>query len=189
MALIAANGLGRRFGANWVFRNIELEVARGEVLCVVGSNGSGKSTLLRILAGLLSPSVGSVARPALLGYSALDLALWPQLSAREHLALAARLRGVDGRVEQLLERVGLEENGDKPVAQFSTGMRARLKFALATQHDPDVLLLDEPSASLDQNGRDLVVRTVEAQQERGCVVLATNDPADRRLATHELELG
>jgi ABC-type multidrug transport system ATPase subunit len=189
MALISARGLGKRFGRGWVFRNIELEVGQGEVLCVVGSNGSGKSTLLRILAGLLSPSVGSVVRPDVLGYSALDLALWPQLSAREHLDLAADLRGLPRSPMQSLTEVGLEDNADKLVSQFSTGMRARLKFALATQHSPGLLILDEPSASLDQFGRDLVVRTVEAAQERGAVVLATNDPADRRLATHELELG
>jgi heme exporter protein A len=188
MALMSATGVGRRFGGQWVFRNIELELDRGDVLCVVGSNGSGKSTLLRILAGLLSPSVGSVSRPELIGYSALDLALWPQLSASEHLQLAADLRGL--KVDPgALARVGLGDAGAKPVAQFSTGMRARLKLALATQHGPDVLLLDEPSASLDQNGRDLVVRTIEEQQERGVVVVGTNDPADRRLATHELELG
>lgn len=188
MALMSAVGLGRRFGAQWVFRNIELDVGPGEVLCVVGSNGSGKSTLLRILAGLIAPTVGTVSRPELVGYSALDLALWPQLSATEHMQLAADLRGLSVD-PAALKRVGLEDAAEKLVGQFSTGMRARLKFALATQHAPQVLLLDEPSASLDQDGRDIVVRTVEEQQEKGAVVIATNDPADRRLATHELELG
>ncbi len=189
MALMSAVGLGRRFGEQWVFRNLEFELSRGDVLCVVGSNGSGKSTLLRILARLLSPSQGTVERPSLIGYSALDLALWPQLSAIEHLELAAELRAVPAASEELLTHLGLGDVGSKPVGQFSTGMRARLKLALATQHAPDVLLLDEPSASLDQDGRDAVVRTVEAVQERGAVVIATNDPADRRFATHELELG
>lgn len=189
MALMSASGLGRRFGDQWVFRHLEFELDRGDVLCVIGSNGSGKSTLLRILAGLLSPSQGKVLRPSLVGYAALDLALWPQLTATEHLDLAAELRGSTGSSADLLRFVGLVDAANKPVGQFSTGMRARLKLALATQHGPEVLLLDEPSASLDQEGRDIVVRTIEATQERGAVIIATNDPADRRLATHELELG
>jgi ABC-type multidrug transport system ATPase subunit len=186
---MTAQGLGRRFGPSWVFRNIEFELERGDVLCVLGSNGSGKSTLLRILAGLLAPSVGTVQRPAVVGYSALDLALWPQLTAREHLDLAADLRSLPRSAEALLKRVRLTEHAEKPLGQFSTGMRARLKLALATQHAPEVLVLDEPTASLDQHGKSVVVSTIEAQQERGAVVMATNDPADRRLATHELELG
>jgi ABC-type multidrug transport system ATPase subunit len=125
----------------------------------------------------------------LIGYSALDLALWPPLTATEHLDLAADLRGTTVSNAELLSFVGLVDAADKPVGQFSTGMRARLKLALATQHAPDVLLLDEPSASLDQEGRNIVVRTIEVAQERGAVIVATNDPADRRLATHELELG
>ncbi len=189
MALMTVSGLGKRFGEQWVFRNLEFELSRGEVLCVVGSNGSGKSTLLRILAGLLSPNHGTLVRPSVLGYSALDLALWPQLTALEHMDLAAALRGVSYSSEGQLAHVGLEDVAGKPVGQFSTGMRARLKLALATQHLPEVLLLDEPSASLDQEGRDVVVRTIEEVQERGAVIIATNDAADRRLATHELELG
>ena len=183
-----AVGLGRRFGAQWVFRGLEIELGQGEVLCVLGANGSGKSTLLRVLAALLSPSEGSVERPRSIGYSSLDLALWPQLTAQEHLDMAADMRGFvhDG---QGLARVGLAEAAHKPTGQFSTGMRARLKLALAVQHGPAVLLLDEPSASLDEEGRALVKGLIEAQKKRGAVVIATNDPADRRLATHELALG
>lgn len=188
MALVVARGVGRRFGGQWVLRGIEFELGVGDVLCVVGANGSGKSTLLKILAGLLSASEGTVSRHSSLGYASLDLALWSQLTADEHLRLAAELRGVSGP-DGLLSSVGLGDVGDKPVGQFSTGMRARLKLAMAVQHSPDVLLLDEPSASLDDMGRGLVARLVADQRGRGAVVLATNDPDDRRLATHVLELG
>jgi ABC-type multidrug transport system ATPase subunit len=187
MALMSAVGLGRRFGSQWVFRGVEIELSQGDALCVIGSNGSGKSTLLRILAGLLSATEGSVVRPTALGYSAIDLALWPQLTASEHLELAAALRGV--AVSDGLRRVGLADAANKPVGQFSTGMRARLKLALAVQHSPEVLLLDEPSASLDDEGRSLIEGAVAEQLKRGAVVIATNDPGDRRHATHELELG
>ena len=82
----------------------------------------------------------------------------------------------------------MSDVGAKPVGQFSSGMRARLKLALAIQHEPAVLLLDEPSASLDENGREIVARVVYEQKRRGAVVIATNDQSDRRYATHELEL-
>lgn len=187
MALMTATNLGRRFGDQWVFRGVEVSLSAGDVLCVVGANGSGKSTLLRVLAALLAASEGSVSRSSSLGYSALDLALWPHLTALEHLQLAADLRGV--AVGDELSHVGLEASANKLIGQFSTGMRARLKLALATQHSPGVLLLDEPSASLDDEGRVLVDRIVAQQRERGAVVIATNDPHDRRHATHELQLG
>jgi ABC-type multidrug transport system ATPase subunit len=123
-----------------------------------------------------------------MGYAALDLALWPHLTAREHMALAAELRGVPFEAESL-HAVGLEGAADKLVGQFSTGMRSRLKLALAVQDSPAILMLDEPSASLDEEGRDLVDRLVTLQRGHGAVVVATNDTSDRRHATHELELG
>lgn len=193
MALMSCSGLGRRFGARWIFRGIEFELAKGDALCVLGANGSGKSTLLRILAGLMSASEGSVdPKPCdsrgVIGYAALELSLYHHLNASEHLELAARLRGLGSPRVELLDTVGLVEVGEKPTGQFSSGMRARLKLALALQHKPPVLLLDEPSASLDESGRELVGRIVEEQKTTGAVVIATNFQGDRRYATHELEL-
>ena len=193
MALMSVSGLGRRFGARWIFRGIEFELSQGDALCVLGANGSGKSTLLRILAGLLSASEGSVdPKPcdsrAVIGYAALELSLYHHLTAVEHLELAARLRGLTSPRVDLLDTVGLDDVDGKPTGQFSSGMRARLKLALALQHEPPVLLLDEPSASLDESGRELVGRIVQEQRTTGAVVIATNFQGDRRHATHELEL-
>ena len=186
-----AHGLGRRFGVRWIFRNIEFEVAEDDVLCILGSNGSGKSTLLRVLAGLMSPTEGSVdPKPCdsrdVLGYAALDLSLYSHLTAHEHLQLSARLRRLDDPRLELLDTVGLKNIDNKPTGQFSSGMRARLKLALAIQHRPRILLLDEPTASLDDAGREIVSSVV--REHEGAVVIATNDPYDRRLATHELTL-
>ena len=193
MALMSVSGLGRRFGSRWIFRGLEFELSPGNALCVLGPNGSGKSTLLRILAGLLSASEGSVdPKPCdsrgVIGYAAIDLALYHHLTAKEHLEFAGRLRGLASPRVELLDTVGLSDVDDKPVGQFSSGMRARLKLALAIQHEPPVLLLDEPSASLDENGREIVARIVYEQKTQGAVVIATNDQTDRRYATHELEL-
>jgi len=179
-----------RFGGTWLFRHVSLELESGQCLCVLGPNGSGKSTFLKILAGLVSPTEGHVKRPErhAIGVSALDLATYPHLSAFEHLQLFSKLRHLPPPDPTVLDDYGLVGVGPKPVGRFSTGMRARLKLVLAQIHQPRLLLLDEPTAALDEAGRELVGRIIRSQLERGAVVLATNDPDDHRYATHELRL-
>ncbi|HZH97800.1 MAG TPA: ABC transporter ATP-binding protein [Fimbriimonadaceae bacterium] len=183
--------LGKRYGAKWVFRGLDFSLQKGQALVVLGRNGSGKSTLLSILAGLIGATEGAVEvsgdRRRTLGYSALDMAVYPHLTVAEHLSLAASMRGVQPN-EGLLELVGLEHAGGKQGRELSTGMRNRLKIALAIQPEPLVLLLDEPGAALDEAGRKMLEGVCEAQRQRGVLVIATNDPAERRLGTHELEL-
>lgn len=191
--MFAVESLGRRFGTRWIFRGLAFGLDPGDVLVVLGRNGSGKSTLLKVLSGLISPTEGSILRPPgemrrIQGYAALDLAVYPSLTAKEHLELAGKLRGVDPRPYDLLIQVGLEDAAAQPVGQFSSGMRARLKFALAIQAMPPILILDEPSASLDEAGKELLSSIIAEQKARGATILATNDPFDHRFATHELEL-
>ncbi len=191
-AVVEAKGLGKKFGRRWVFRNVEFSLGQGDALLVVGPNGSGKSTLLKVVAGLVPPSAGSVqidGDPRLtLGYAALDLNLYPHLSACEHLELAAELKGCDARADELLDKVGLIEAKDKYASNMSTGMRMRLKLALAIQSDPDVLLLDEPGASLDESGRELVKTICREHQQRGALIVATNDQRERELGNLMIEL-
>ena len=190
LAVLKTEHLGKRYGSQWVFKGIEIDLLPGQCLCVQGPNGSGKSTLLKVLVGLVSPTEGQVERPHRndIGYSAIDLSLYPQLSAAEHLDLFAKFRGVETADAGTLERHGLEDAGTKLVGSFSTGMRARLKLALATFYCPKILFLDEPSAALDEEGQDLVNSTVSSQLLSGSVVIATNDVRDRKHATHELLL-
>lgn len=186
-------GLGKRYGRRWLFRDVSFELATGQRLAILGHNGSGKSTLLRLLAGLLTPTEGKVIPPegdarTALGYAALEMALYSSLTVDEHLALSADLRGCESRADELLDMVGLAYARDLPAGQLSTGMKARLKLAMAIQPRPTVLLLDEPGAALDEQGRALVARIAEEQTARGALVVATNDPQERSLATHELVL-
>jgi ABC-type multidrug transport system ATPase subunit len=176
-----------------VFRNLAFRLERGDRLVVVGRNGAGKSTLLKVLAGLLPPSEGTIALPEgdsrlTIALSALDQALYPQLSFVEHLELAADLRGCEARTDELIELVDLNHARSLPTSQLSTGMRARVRMALAVQARPQVLLLDEPGASLDEAGRALIDQIVVQQTAHGCLIVATNEPQERRLATLELEL-
>ena len=159
----------------------------------MGRNGSGKSTLLKCLAGLLTPTEGSIEADGFregldLAMAALDQSVYPQLSIREHLDLFGRLRGCDSRADELLEQIGLSAFAQRLAHQLSTGMRNRLKLALAIQSNPRLLLLDEPGAALDEQGKVLVESICREQLQRGALVVATNDPSEKRLGTHELEL-
>ena len=190
--MIACEGLGKRFSNRWVFRRVSLSLESEQCLLLTGPNGSGKSTLLRVLAGLEPPSEGSVRidieTRKELGFSATDLRLYPSLTATEHVCFAAAMRGMP-QFDGVLERVGLEQSAEQPTATFSTGMRARLKLALAIMGDPKVLMLDEPGAGLDDGGRTLLENVIAEQRSRGCLILATNDPSERRFGDYELDLG
>jgi ABC-type multidrug transport system ATPase subunit len=140
------------------------------------------------LTGLDQPTEGTVTvDPARIGFSAIDQAIYPHLTAQEHVQLFLDLRGTGSA--DILKTVDLDYAQDTLASQLSSGMRARLKLALAIMHEPNVLILDEPSATLDASGIDRLGSAIQAQLKRGCAILATNDAADRQWATAELELG
>lgn len=195
--MLQATRLGKKYNSQWVFRGIEFCLEKGECLLVTGPNGSGKSTLLRLLAGLESPTEGSIEKNIRdarkdIGFASPELRLYANLTGLEHLQLTARLRGCDvnsGNTHVLLNDVGLSLDCKKPTSAYSTGMRARLRLAMAIQTKPKILLLDEPSVSLDENGREILKNIIANQRNRGCIILATNDPYDRQFGEWEINLG
>jgi heme exporter protein A len=191
--VLEVTGLGKRYGDRWLFRNLSFNLARGDALVVLGRNGAGKSTLLKAIAGLLVPSEGKVTASVPdtrtgLSLSALEMSLYPALTLREHLRLTADLRGCAGREQDLLERVGLAHASDLAASKISTGMKARLKLALAIQSNPSILILDEPGAGMDEAGKELVQAICAEQIQRGVLVVATNDMREKAFGTLELEL-
>lgn len=202
MVELRAHNLAHRFGRRVLFRKLNLRVGAGECLLVTGPNGAGKSTLLQILAGLTRASAGSVELLApqpisreqqrrVIGMVTPDLVLYNELTAHENLAFFAGIRGVAWRRERSLEslaRMGLEARLDDPLKSFSSGMRVRMKYAVALQADPLLLLLDEPTAMLDQRGAALVEQVIADQRLRGVTVLATNDPREERHGDSRIHL-
>ena len=191
--MLEVSGLGKRYGGRWLFRNLTFTLGQGDALVVLGRNGAGKSTLLRAIAGLLIPSEGKVTAQVAdtrtgLSLSALEMSLYPALTLREHLRLAADLRGCEAREEELLTRIGLAHAAELAASKISTGMKARLKLALAIQPNPSILILDEPGAGMDEAGKQLVQSICAEQKQRGVLVLATNDVREKELGTLELEL-
>lgn len=198
------SSLAACYGPRTVFQGVSLRLCPGEVLVVSGSNGSGKSTLLRLLCGLQRPSSGSVSYTCagqlyapnevlhLIGWVAPDLALYRELTGRENLRFFADVRGIrcsDADLDALLAQVGLGGRGDDWVAAYSSGMMHRLRYAYALLHKPLVLLLDEPTVTLDTHGAELVERIVVAQRQRGLTIIATNDPRELRFGDYVLTLG
>jgi heme exporter protein A len=194
---IELRGLVRHFGERTVLRKVSVSVPAGATLAVLGRNGAGKSTLLRILATLLRPHGGEVtvlgeplprrawAVRGRLGLLAHEPLLYRNLSGRENLGYHARLHGVAaGRVEELLEAVGMTERAGEPVRLLSRGMVQRLAVCRAVLHAPRLLLLDEPLANLDPAATGLV----EPLIGRSCGatrVLTSHDP---RAAMREADL-
>ena len=192
--MIEARGLGRRFGEKRVLDDVDLDVPRGGFLLVTGPNGSGKTTLLRLIAGLLVPTAGELRvdvqreRVGFLGHEPL---VYRELTALENLDLYGRLYRVPERRERigmLLERFGLWEARARCVSTYSRGMTQRLALCRTLLHDPQLLVLDEPSTALDAEGVELLQQTFEALVGDRTLVVATHEPerfpvlGSRRLA-------
>ncbi|HXG77287.1 MAG TPA: ABC transporter ATP-binding protein [Gaiellaceae bacterium] len=193
--MIRARALEKRFGHRRVLSGLDLELERPGLLLVTGPNGSGKTTLLRVLAGLAAPTRGSLelgVERGRIGFLAHEPLVYRELTALENLDLFGRLYRVPERRERigmLLERFGLWEARNERVSSYSRGMAQRLGLCRAFLHDPDLLVLDEPYAALDEDGGRLLDRELAVLAGERALVVSTHDPARiDRLATARLAL-
>lgn len=186
-----------------LFRDISFDLAAGEVLGVAGWNGSGKSTLLRIIAGLVRPSSGQVemffngqlvpraSRRKHIGMVAPVLALYEELTALENLEFFSRVRGIPYDRENcinMMKRVGLTEDINKPCRNYSSGMKQRLKLVQAFLHKPALLLLDEAGSNLDDRGMKTVEAVISQQRQLGISVIASNEKRELDYADRVINL-
>ncbi len=186
---IDARGLTKRYGDVLAVDDLSLGVRMGEIYALLGLNGAGKTTTIRMLLGMVRPTGGSVrvldtvvgpgehALWSRVGYLVETPAAYPELTVRENLAVAARLRGVPAgrRVDDTIERLKLTAYADKRARTLSLGNAQRLGLAKALLHEPDLLVLDEPANGLDPAGvaeiRDLVR---ELSRDRGVTVVLSS---------------
>jgi ABC-2 type transport system ATP-binding protein len=193
---VRADAVSKRYGARDALRDVSFEVGDGEKVAVIGPNGAGKTTLLQILAGALRPTSGSVSlRPEEVGWVPQQPALYSKLSVAENLRLFARLekvREVEATVDRMLAQTALGERAGDEVGKLSGGNRQRVNIAIGLLGEPAVLLLDEPSASLDPRQRERLWEFIAALGTT--VVFSTHDVgeaeryADRLLVLADGEL-
>ena len=193
--MIRGRGIERRYGRRRVLAGIDLDVSPGEFLLVTGPNGSGKTTLLRVLVGLTALTRGSLevdVDRGRMGYLAHEPLVYRELTAAENLDLFGRLYRVPERRERigmLLERFGLWDARNERVSLYSRGMTQRLALCRTLLHDPDLLVLDEPYAALDEGGAALLDRELSALVGAQTLVVSTHEPQRlERFATGRLAL-
>jgi ABC-2 type transport system ATP-binding protein len=185
---LEALGLVRRFGPVRALGGVDLRIAPGELVLLLGDNGAGKSTLLRVLAGLLRADAGTVrvggptrgaGGGARTGYLSHRPMLHRDFTVREALARIAALNGLDaGHAGRRIARAGLTGVADRRLGDCSRGQAQRAALVAAFLPEPDLMLLDEPTTGLDASGRAFLLARIEETRERGGAALAaTHDPA------------
>jgi ABC-2 type transport system ATP-binding protein len=183
LTLIEARSVSKSYGDRLALKGVSMAAERGEVVAIIGPNGAGKTTLLSILAGIQPPDDGDVAAPdGGIGWVPQQMALYGKLTVAENLRLFARLErcaDVDGVVDRMLDQTGLRERAGDQVSTLSGGNRQRVNIAIGLLAQPEVLLLDEPSAALDPRQRERLWRFISALADRGTtVVFSTHNVAE-----------
>ena len=188
---ICARGLSRRFGGHVAVKTLDLDVRRGEVLGLLGPNGAGKTTTMQMLTGNLAPTTGAIRicgvdllenpaqAKARIGYLPETPPLYKELTVAEYLRLAARLHRVPGAecagaVNSAMARCGLADTGRKLIGTLSKGFQQRVGIAQAIVHDPDVIILDEPTVGLDPNQILEIRALISALGVSRSVILSTH---------------
>ena len=201
--VIRTEGLSRRFGRIEAVRKVDLVVQRGEVFGFLGPNGAGKSTLIRLLVGLLRPSAGSAEvlgyrlpreserlRPHI-GYMTQRFSLYEDLSVYENLEFAARVFGLGrrerrARIEATLDEYALGDRREQRAGTLSGGWQHRLALAVATVHEPQLLVLDEPTAGVDPESRRTFWEKLFELAAGGTTILVSTHYMDEAVRCHRL---
>jgi len=204
-SVVRTASVGKSIDGRTILRDVNIDVAAGQLVALLGANGTGKSTLLKVLATLVPPSTGQVElfgkiatatsadlrrRIGLIGHQSM---LYHDLSARENLEFFARLYDVadpSGRARQMLDMIGLAERSVDPVRTFSRGMVQRVSIARALLHDPELILADEPFAGLDAPSIDALEQLLASLNEAGKTILLVNHDIEQslRIADHAIVL-
>jgi ABC-2 type transport system ATP-binding protein len=188
--VLEARHLTKRYGRVEAVRDVSFTIAAGETYGLLGPNGAGKTTTISMVCGLLSRDggevtvdgraidVGAVAAKAGIGYVPQEIALYPDLSARENLGFFGSLHGLRGarlrsRIDDVLALTGLAERADDRTDRFSGGMQRRLNIGIGLLHRPHLLLLDEPTVGVDPQSRNAILESIAALGREGMAILYT----------------
>ena len=200
---IQSQNLSKSFGRRLIFKDINFSWEQKGIFGISGPNGSGKSTLVKIVAGLIASSAGKIIHknsdgeivPEKLhnhiGFVSPYLVLYEEFSAWENLIIFSKIRGVSFNQEKVLYYLNqflLENRKDDLVKTYSSGMKQRLKFVFAIMHSPDILIFDEPTSNLDEEGKKVVYKIILEEGKNRIVIVASNEMKDLELCNEVLLL-
>ena len=200
---IHSQNLSKLFGRRLIFKDINFSWSGNGIFGISGPNGSGKSTIVKIVAGLIAASSGKLIHknseveiiPELLhnhiGFVSPYLVLYEEFSAWENLKIFSKIRGVTFNKELILfylNKFLLDTRKDDLVKTYSSGMKQRLKFIFALMHSPEVLIFDEPTSNLDEEGKKVVYNIVKEEGKNKIVIIASNEVKDLELCDEVLLL-
>ncbi|MEL7120382.1 MAG: ABC transporter ATP-binding protein [Bacteroidota bacterium] len=199
---IKLNQVGKRYKYEWIIKNVNLELLPGHSYAVTGPNGSGKSTLLQILSGYLTPSKGKVqflqSQKELdinsiykdLSYAAPYIELVEELTLTEMITFHFQFKKAQQQIstKEMIDLLGMKSSRHKAIKNFSSGMKQRLKLALAICSKTDLLLLDEPTSNLDQQGVEWYLSLMEKYTADRLMVVASNVEVDFQFCKEKISI-
>lgn len=198
MKKISLIGAGKRFNKDWIFQSLDIDFEEGQHYALIGNNGSGKSTLLQIIAGFATLSKGSIEWTDAEHQTVYDqisiaapyLELIEELTTLEQFEFHAKFKNLVSSlsVQEMITMIGLEQARDKQIRYYSSGMKQRLKLALAIFSDTPILLLDEPCSNLDKEGYALYKQLIAQYAMHKLIIVGSNDPEEYAFCTKQINL-
>ncbi|MEN0003041.1 MAG: ABC transporter ATP-binding protein [Bacteroidota bacterium] len=199
---IELEGVGKRYKAEWIVRNVTTTFKHGDQYAITGPNGSGKSTLLKMLSGHLTPSKGTISYRfqeqkielqqvyQYLTFAAPYIELIEELTLTEALSFHQRFKPFVGNlsIKQLIELLGFQRSKSKEIRNFSSGMKQRLKLVLALCSDTPLVLLDEPTTNLDQQGIEWYRSLIDQFAQDRTLIIASNVDVDFDFCSQQLHI-
>ena len=189
---ITLNKISRKFNYEWIFRDVDFEFEQGNAYAILGSNGSGKSTLLQIISGHLHPSSGAISYSHIgkeiaieeffryVTFSGPYLELIEEFTLEEMLTFHSRFRKFRNKLDVIgvMDATGLTRNRNKPIKYFSSGMKQRVRLALALLTESEVVLLDEPAANLDRKAIEWYRNLIDTNKDERIIIVCSNSQSD-----------
>ena len=197
---IILNKVGKRFNKEWIVKNLSLDIPSQSSLSITGANGSGKSTLIKLISAYMEPTSGNVqyfknknkcpieSIPYTIGLAAPYLNLIEEFSLKEHLEFHFKFRTTYFTIDEIMKKSNFQFSIDKKIKDFSSGMKQRLKLALAIYGENQLIVLDEPTSNLDEEGIEWYRSQIQQKMGTCTIIVASNQPQEYDFIPYTINL-